>query len=161
MGRKISNAARVAISLSVAPALLLATTACGEGETEAGEDKVSYCVDKDGKVIDDAQCEQYEQQHASSGGGSGMNEALFYYMLLSNSGPHYYPGQMIPSSVSSQPGYARVPANNPAAREAAGLPRTGKISSGTKISGIGRGSTAGRGGSSGGGAKGGSGSSGS
>lgn len=163
MGRKISNTARVALSLTVAPALLLAA-ACSSEPEDVGEDMVPYCVDKDGKVIDDATCDQYEQQHAATSGGGVTDNTLFWIMLLNMNQPHYAPGMVIPAPANGQPAYTRVPANNPAAREAAGLPRSGKISSGTKISGIGRGSAGGKAGSSGGsggGAKGGSGSSGS
>lgn len=90
--------------------------ACGSDEP----DQYAHCVDqRTGQVVDDDACDDND----SSG--------HFVYWM---------------SSTHHQPGY-RVPANSryiglrdSAARKAAGLPPTGKVSSGTKISGGGFGS---------------------
>lgn len=96
---------------------------------DLGEDQSVYCVDNDNNVVDDDFCDT--DYH-----GSGV--FFLYTGVFDHS---YRSGQHLPT------GGTRISAKDSAARANAGLPRSGKVSSGTRISG---GIGSGKGGFSGG-----------
>ena len=124
------------VSLSGAAVGFLA--GCGGGNDENAQ-RV-YCVDKQDQVVDDAQCQEAERHGGFIGG-------LPFFFLLGGFGGHsYLPGQRIPSQYTG--GATRINPSDTTARSGAGLPGTGKVASGTRISGgIGSGGGAGSGGS--------------
>lgn len=132
-----SNKVKSVISTTIlAAAAGLALAGCGE------EDRDVYCVDGDNNVVDEDLCDDAGNVH---GGGS-------YFFFVGNLGGNSYsPGQRIPQSYVSQG--QRVSPGDSKARANAGLPKAGKVSSGTRISGgIGTGKPGGsaKGGSGGG-----------
>lgn len=137
-----SNRVKAAISTSVlASAAGLALAGCGGG-VEPNYQEV-YCVNDQDEVVDEDMCD-----HASGtyGGGGGGNFFLFIGNLGGN---HYTPGQRIPHSYVSKG--QRVSPVDAAARAKAGLPKSGPVSSGTRIQGgIGTGKVGGKAGSVGG-----------
>lgn len=133
-----SNKVKSVISTTIlAAAAGLALAGCGEEDN-----RDVYCVDGDNNVVDEDLCDDAGNVH---GGGS-------YFFFVGNLGGHSYsPGQRIPQSYISTG--QRVSPTNPTARANAGLPKTGKVSSGTRVSGgIGTGKPGGaaKGGSGGG-----------
>jgi hypothetical protein len=111
--------------------------ACGDGnDNEARE---VYCVDQQDNVVDDSQCEEAERHGGFVGG------LPFFFLLGGFGGNRYGVGQTIPRQFTSAA--TRVNPSDSSARSRSGLPTTGKVASGTRITGgIGKG---GGGGSSG------------
>jgi hypothetical protein len=106
-------------------------SACGAGDagnnggdTEARE---VYCVDEQDKVVDDAQCEEAEHHGGFIGG------LPFFFLIGGFGGNRYAPGQRIPSQYTGSA--TRVNPSDSAARSRNGLPRSGTVASGTRISG--------------------------
>ncbi|GAA3180173.1 hypothetical protein GCM10010531_37810 [Blastococcus jejuensis] len=113
----VSNRIRAALTTTV-----LATAAtgfmagCGAGEDE-GEEQVAYCTDADGNIVDDDYCDD-----SYNGGG-----LFFLYIGGFRSGLPV--GSRLPS------GGTRIDPRDSAARQRAGLPASGKVTGGTRVSG--------------------------
>lgn len=115
----VSNRIRAALTTTV-----LATAAtgfmagCGAGEDEGeGEEQVAYCTDGDGNIVDDDYCDD-----SYNGGG-----LFFLYIGGFRSGLPV--GSRLPS------GGTRIDPRDSAARQRAGLPASGKVTGGTRVSG--------------------------
>src|ERR687897_882197 len=116
----VSNRIRAAFTTTV-----LATAATGfmagcgaEGEED---EQVAYCTDENGEIVDDDYCDD-----GYSGGG-----LFFLYLGGFRSGLPV--GSRLPS------GGTRIDPRDSGARQAAGLPATGKVTGGTRVSGGGGG----------------------
>lgn len=111
----VSNRIKSALTTTV-----LATAAtgfmagCGVGEEE---EQVAYCTDENGEIVDDEFCDDdYD--------GGGL---FFLYVGGFRSGLPV--GSRLPS------GGTRIDPRDTQARERAGLPGTGRVSGGTRVSG--------------------------
>lgn len=130
----------------------IAVTASGCAPFEEPDDVV-YCVDDTNTVVDDTKCNEPGANPSPSptpgatGGGTTANPA-FWYLIGRFSGGLPIGSQLDPALSTN-----KVPVNNPSARAAVGLNSTGKVSTGTSISGKGAGfgSGTGKGGGFGGG----------
>ena len=113
----VSNRIRAAFTTTV-----LATAAtgfmagCGAGGEEEDE-QVAYCTDENGEIVDDDYCDD-----GYSGGG-----LFFLYLGGFRSG--------LPVGSRLPAGGTRIDPRDSSARQAAGLPGTGKVSGGTRVSG--------------------------
>ncbi|WP_170977630.1 hypothetical protein [Blastococcus sp. CCUG 61487] len=120
----VSNRVRAALTTTV-----LATAATGflAGCTVGGEDdeQVAYCTDENGEIVDDDLCDD--------GRSGGVGPGLFFLYLGA-----FRPG--LPVGTVLPPGGTRVDPGDSVARQRAGLPPTGKVSAGQRVSGgIGKG----------------------
>jgi hypothetical protein len=113
----VSNRVRAALTTT---ALTTAATGflagCGGG---GGEDQVAYCTDRDGKIVDDKYCDD-----GYHGPGAGL-----FFLYLGGFRRGLPIGAVLPS------GGTRIGPTDTAARRNAGLPGTGKVSAGTRVSG--------------------------
>ena len=116
-------------------------TACGQDTAE--EEQTAYCVDENDNVVDDDLCDESERNGGFVGG------VPYFFFLGSFGGNRYSPGQRIPSTYTSSG--TRINPSDSSARSRAGLPSSGRVSSGTRVTGgIGSGANSGsRNGSSG------------
>jgi hypothetical protein len=111
----VSNRIRAALTTTV-----LATAAtgfmagCGVDEDE---EQVAYCTNEDGEIVDDDFCDDNYR-------GGGL---FFLYVGGFRSGLPV--GSRLPS------GGTRIDPRDSAARQAAGLPASGKVTGGTRVSG--------------------------
>jgi hypothetical protein len=111
----VSNRIKSALTTTV-----LATAAtgfmagCGVGDDE---EQVAYCTDEDGEIVDDDYCDDGYR-------GPGL---FFLYVGGFRSGLPV--GSRLPS------GGTRIDPRDSEARQRAGLPATGKVSGGTRVSG--------------------------
>ena len=111
----VSNRIKSALTTTV-----LATAAtgfmagCGVGEDE---EQVAYCTDENGEIVDDDFCDD-----GYSGGG-----LFFLYVGGFRSG--------LPVGSRLPEGGTRIDPRDTQARQRAGLPATGKVSGGTRVSG--------------------------
>ena len=128
----VSNRVRSALTTTV-----LATAAtgflagCGTEDDEQDE-QVAYCTNEDGEIVDDDFCDD-----GYRGGG-------LFFLYLGGFRPGLPVGTVLPS------GGTRINPTDSAARQRAGLPSTGKVTGGTRVTGgIGSG-TGGRVGTAGG-----------
>ena len=119
----VSNRVRSALTTTV-----LATAAtgflagCGSDEEE---EQVAYCTNEDGEIVDDDYCDDDYR-----GGGGGL---FFLYLGGFRSGLPV--GTVLPS------GGTRVDPRDSAARQRYGLPGSGKVTGGQRVTGgIGSGS---------------------
>jgi hypothetical protein len=137
-----SNRAKAAITtVSLTGAAMGFLTACGGGGNDDNDAREVYCVDEQDNVVDESQCEEAERH-----GGSGLGALPFFFLLSNFGGNRYSVGQRIPQQYSS--GGTRVNPSDTAARSRNGLPSTGKVTSGTRVSGgIGSGKAGGSSGS--------------
>jgi hypothetical protein len=135
-----SNRVKAVIStVSLTGAAMGWLTACGTGGDE-NEAREVYCVDEQDRVVDDDQCEEAERHGGFVGG------LPFFFLLGGFGGNRYSVGQTIPRQYTGAA--TRVNPSDSSARSRAGMPSTGKVASGTRISGgIGKGSVGGSGGS--------------
>ena len=115
----VSNRVRAALTTTV-----LATAATGfmAGCGAGGEDdeQVAYCTDEDGKIVDEDLCDDDR--------GGGIGGGLFF-LYLGGFGRGLPVGTVLPS------GGTRINPGDSAARQRAGLPGTGKVSAGQRVSG--------------------------
>jgi hypothetical protein len=113
----VSNRVRAALTTTV-----LATAATGfmAGCSAGGEDdeQVAYCTDADGKIVDEDLCDD------DRGGGGGL-----FFLYLGGFGRGLPVGTVLPS------GGQRINPTDTVARQRAGLPSTGKVSAGQRVSG--------------------------
>ncbi|MGY1623136.1 hypothetical protein ACI789_13130 [Geodermatophilus sp. SYSU D00965] len=128
----VSNRVRSALTTTV-----LATAAtgflagCG---TDDDDEQVAYCTNEDGEIVDDDYCDD-----GYRGPGAGL-----FFLYLGGFRPGLPVGTVLPA------GGTRISPTDSAARQRAGLPATGKVSGGTRVTGgIGSG-TGGRVGTAGG-----------
>ena len=114
----VSNRIRAAFTTTV-----LATAATGfmAGCGAGGEDdeQVAYCTDENGEIVDDDYCDD-----SYSGGGGGL-----FFLYVGGFGRGLPVGSRLPS------GGTRIDPRDSSARQAAGLPGTGKVTGGTRVSG--------------------------
>ncbi|MGY1706157.1 hypothetical protein ACI79C_16455 [Geodermatophilus sp. SYSU D00697] len=129
----VSNRVRSALTTTV-----LATAAtgflagCGTDDDE--QEQVAYCTNEDGEIVDDDYCDD-----GYRGPGAGL-----FFLYLGGFRPGLPLGTVLPA------GGTRINPADTAARQRAGLPATGKVTGGTRITGgIGSG-TGGRVGTAGG-----------
>jgi hypothetical protein len=136
-----SNRVKAVIStVSLSGAAMGWLTACGTGGEDDNEAREVYCVDEQDQVVDDDQCEEAERNGGFVGG------LPFFFLLGGFGGNRYSVGQTIPRQYTGAA--TRVNPSDSSARSRAGMPSTGKVASGTRISGgIGKGSVGGSGGS--------------
>ena len=118
-----SNRVRSALTTTV-----LATAAtgflagCGSDE----EEQVAYCTNEDGEVVDDDYCDDDYR----GGGGGGL-----FFLYLGAFRPGLPVGTVLPR------GGTRINPTDTAARQRYGLPGTGKVTGGQRVTGgIGSGS---------------------
>jgi hypothetical protein len=133
-----SNRVKAAIAtVSLTGAATGFLTACGSGNDENEAHRV-YCVDEQDKVVDEDQCEEAERHGGFIGG------LPFFFLLGGFGGNRYSVGQTIPRQYTGSA--TRVNPSDTTARRSNGLPSSGKVTSGSRISG-GIGSGGGGGGS--------------
>jgi hypothetical protein len=113
----VSNRVRAALTTTVLTTAATGFMAgCGVG---GDEDQVAYCTDEDGKIVDDEYCD--DDYH---GPGAG-----FFFLYLGGFGRGLPVGTVLPR------GGTRISPTDTTARRSAGLPSTGKVSAGTRVSG--------------------------
>ncbi|MGY1771601.1 hypothetical protein [Blastococcus sp. SYSU D00813] len=128
----VSNRVKSALTTTV-----LATAATGflagcATDDDEGDEQVAYCTNEDGEIVDDDLCDDDRV-----GGGGGL-----FFLYVGAFGRGLPVGTVLPS------GGQRIDPRDTTARRNAGLPASGKVTGGTRVSGgIGSGSG---GGSSGG-----------
>ncbi|MGR7025848.1 hypothetical protein [Geodermatophilus sp. URMC 62] len=117
-----SNRVRGALTTTV-----LATAAtgflagCG---TDEDDEQVAYCTNEDGEIVDDDYCDD------DRGGGGGL-----FFLYLGAFRPGLPVGTVLPR------GGTRISPTDTAARQRYGLPGSGKVTGGTRVTGgIGSGS---------------------
>lgn len=115
----VSNRVRAALTTTV-----LATAATGflAGCSAGGEEdeQVAYCTDEDGAIVDDDLCDD----DGARGGGGGL-----FFLYLGGFGRGLPVGTVLPG------GGTRINPGDTAARQRAGLPGSGKVTGGTRVSG--------------------------
>ena len=111
----VSNRIKSALTTTV-----LATAAtgfmagCGVGEDE---EQVAYCTNEDGEIVDDDYCDD------------GYNGGGLFFLYVGGFRSGLPVGSRLPS------GGTRIDPRDSQARQRAGLPATGKVSGGTRVSG--------------------------
>jgi hypothetical protein len=112
----VSNRIRAALTTTVLTTAATGFLAgCGAGEDE--QEQVAYCTNEDGEIVDDDFCDD-----SYNGGG------LFFLYLGG-----FRPG--LPVGTRLPPGGTRIDPKDTTARQRAGLPASGKVSGGTRVSG--------------------------
>ena len=115
----VSNRVRAALTTTV-----LATAAtgfmagCGAGGDD--DEQVAYCTDENGEIVDEDLCDD----DRVGGGGGGL-----FFLYLGGFGRGLPVGTVLPR------GGTRINPGDTAARQRAGLPGTGKVSAGQRVSG--------------------------
>jgi hypothetical protein len=110
-----SNRVRSALTTTVlATAATGFTAGCG-----VEEEQRAYCVDEDGEIVDDEYCDDDYR-----GPGAG-----FFFLYLGGFRSGLPTGTVLPQ------GGTRIDPRDTAARERAGLPGSGRVSGGTRVSG--------------------------
>jgi hypothetical protein len=122
-----SNRVRAAIgTVSLTGAAMGFLAACGtEGEDQ--EAQRVYCVDEQDQVVDEEQCEEAERNGGYVGGFP------FFFLVGGFGGNRYAVGQTIPRQYTGAAN--RVNPADTTARSRAGLPGSGRVTSGSRISG--------------------------
>ncbi|MGY1631771.1 hypothetical protein ACI784_08715 [Geodermatophilus sp. SYSU D01186] len=114
----VSNRVRSALTTTV-----LATAAtgflagCGTDEDE--QEQVAYCTNEDGEIVDDDYCDD-----GYRGPGAGL-----FFLYLGGFRPGLPVGTVLPA------GGTRIHPADSAARQRAGLPASGKVTGGTRVTG--------------------------
>jgi hypothetical protein len=115
----VSNRIRAALTTTVLTTAATGFMAgCGTGDEEADE-QVAYCTDENGEIVDEDLCDDDR-----GGGGGGL-----FFLYLGGFRPGLPVGTVLPS------GGTRIDPRDSAARQRAGLPATGKVSAGQRVSG--------------------------
>jgi hypothetical protein len=113
----VSNRVRAALTTTV---LTTAATGYLAGCSVGGnDDQVAYCTDEDGEIVDDDYCD--DDYH---GPGAGL-----FFLYLGGFRTGLPVGTVLPR------GGTRINPADTAARSRAGLPSTGKVTGGQRISG--------------------------
>jgi hypothetical protein len=116
----VSNRIRAALTTTVLTTAATGFMAgCGVGGDEEEEEQVAYCTDENGEIVDEDYCDD-----GYSGPGAG-----FFFLYLGGFGRGLPVGTVLPR------GGTRISPTDTAARQRAGLPATGKVSPGTRVSG--------------------------
>ncbi|MGY1814543.1 hypothetical protein [Blastococcus sp. SYSU D00820] len=111
----VSNRIRSALTTTV-----LATAAtgflagCG---TDSDDEQVAYCTNEDGEIVDDDYCDD------------GYNGGGLFFLYLGGFRSGLPVGTVLPS------GGTRIDPRDTTARRNAGLPATGKVTGGTRVTG--------------------------
>ena len=105
---------------ALAAAAMLTLSGCSAFEEEP--DDVVYCVDESNTVVDDSKCDDTTTSSGTS--------PLFWYMM-----GRYNTGLPLGSKLDPSQSTQRVPFNDPAARSAAGLNKSGTVATGKSVSG--------------------------
>ena len=105
---------------------MLATAATGfmAGCAPGGEDEeeqVAYCTDEDGQIVDEDLCDD--------DGRGGIGGGGLFFLYLGGFRPGLPVGTVLPS------GGTRINPGDSVARQRAGLPGTGRVSAGQRVSG--------------------------
>ena len=115
----VSNRVRAALTTTVLTTAATGFMAgCGAGGGE--EEQVAYCTDEDGKIVDEDLCDDDR--------GGGVGPGLFF-LYLGGFRPGLPVGTVLPR------GGTRINPSDTVARQRAGLPATGKVSAGQRVSG--------------------------
>jgi hypothetical protein len=113
----VSNRVKSALTTTV-----LATAATGFlagcGLEDDDDEQVAYCTNENGEIVDDNYCD--DGYH----GGGGL-----FFLYLGGFGRGLPVGTVLPS------GGTRIDPRDTTARRNAGLPATGKVTGGTRVSG--------------------------
>jgi hypothetical protein len=113
----VSNRVKSALTTTV-----LATAATGFlagcGLEDDNDEQVAYCTNENGEIVDDSYCD--DGYH----GGGGL-----FFLYLGGFGRGLPVGTVLPS------GGTRIYPRDTTARRNAGLPATGKVTGGTRVSG--------------------------
>jgi hypothetical protein len=113
----VSNRVKSALTTTV-----LATAATGFlagcGLEDDDDEQVAYCTNEDGEIVDDDYCDDGYR------GGGGL-----FFLYLGGFGRGLPLGTVLPS------GGTRIDPQNSTARRNAGLPASGKVTGGTRVSG--------------------------
>ncbi|WP_448642890.1 hypothetical protein [Geodermatophilus sp. URMC 63] len=119
-----SNRVRGALTTTVlATAATGFLTGCG---TDEDDEQVAYCTNEDGEIVDDDYCDD----DRGGGGGGGL-----FFLYLGAFRPGLPVGTVLPR------GGTRISPADTAARQRYGLPGSGKVTGGTRVTGgIGSGS---------------------
>lgn len=113
----VSNRVRSALTTTVlATAATGFLAACG---TDEEQEQVAYCTNEDGEIVDDDYCDD-----GYRGPGAGL-----FFLYLGGFRPGLPVGTVLPS------GGTRINPTDTAARQRAGLPSTGKVAAGTRVTG--------------------------
>jgi hypothetical protein len=113
----VSNRVRSALTTTVlATAATGFLAACGTDEEE--QEQVAYCTNEDGEIVDDDYCDDDYR------GGGGL-----FFLYLGAFRPGLPVGSVLPR------GGTRVDPRDTAARQRYGLPGTGKVSAGQRVTG--------------------------
>lgn len=113
----VSNRVRAALTTTVLTTAATGFMAgCGVG---SNDEQVAYCTDEDGKIVDDEYCDD-----GYNGPGAG-----FFFLYLGGFRSGLPVGTVLPR------GGTRINPTDTIARRNAGLPGTGKVSAGTRVSG--------------------------
>ena len=114
----VSNRVRAALTTTVLTTAATGFMAgCGVGGEE--DEQVAYCTDRDGKIVDDKYCDD-----GYHGPGAG-----FFFLYLGGFGRGLPVGTVLPA------GGTRISPTDATARRSAGLPSSGKVTGGTRVSG--------------------------
>lgn len=112
----VSNRVRSALTTTVlATAATGFLAACGTDEEE--QEQVAYCTDENGEIVDDDFCDD------------GYNGGGLFFLYLGGFRPGLPVGSVLPR------GGTRIDPRDTAARQRAGLPSTGRVAGGTRVSG--------------------------
>jgi hypothetical protein len=115
----VSNRVRAALTTTVLTTAATGFMAgCGVGGDEE-EEQVAYCTDENGEIVDEDYCDDDYR-----GPGAGL-----FFLYLGGSRPGLPVGTVLPR------GGTRINPSDTAARQRAGLPASGKVSPGTRVSG--------------------------
>ena len=115
----VSNRIRAALTTTVLTTAATGFMAgCGTGGEEE-EEQVAYCTDENGEIVDDEYCDDDYR---------GPVAGLFF-LYLGGFGRGLPVGTVLPS------GGTRISPTDTAARQRVGLPPTGKVQAGQRVSG--------------------------
>ena len=115
-----SNRVRSALTTTVlATAATGFLAACGTEEDEQEQEQVAYCTNEEGEIVDDDFCDDDYR-----GPGAG-----FFFLYLGGFRPGLPVGTVLPR------GGTRINPTDTQARQRAGLPSTGRVSGGTRVTG--------------------------
>ena len=114
----VSNRVRAALTTTVlATAATGFLAACGTDEEE--QEQVAYCTNEDGEIVDDDYCDD-----GYRGPGAGL-----FFLYLGAFRPGLPVGTLLPR------GGTRISPTDTAARQRYGLPTSGKVTGGTRVTG--------------------------